>query len=140
MIQTFTQNENSDKEIFGLLGSWMTSKKVHDELGMAITSQDSDIWYIKTQNNEALGFALARFVKSTNAIHVRFLFGEYSIKKELLKEIIKIGKKDKIKSVWTNDRKTEKLWKEQRFIATFRARGEFCRWEKELVIKKGGTK
>jgi len=140
MIQALVQNESNSKKIFGLLGSWLTSKKVHDELGMAITSQDNDIWYIKIENDTVLGFSLTRFIKSTNAIHVRFLFGEYSIKKELLKEIIKNAKKEKIKSVWTNDRKTEKLWKEQKFLATIRARGEFCRWEKDLINKKGSTK
>ncbi len=127
-----------NKEIFGNIGSWLTNKKVHDELGMAITSQDGDIWYISFLNNVVTGFALYRKTKSTNAIHVRFVYGAPNEKEMLVKKIIEDAKNENIKTVWTNDRKSEAVWKKLKFKFTPRNRGEFGRWERE--IKKGGKR
>ena len=129
LIQKYTQGIDN-KEIFGNLGSWLTNKKVHDELGMAITSQDDDIWYIAFLNNVVVGFLLYRKTKSTNAIHIRFVYGSPNEKKELINRVIKDAAEEKIKSIWTNDRKSELVWKELNFTFTPRNRGEFGRWEK----------
>lgn len=134
-IEKYTQGTD-DRDIFFKIGAWLTSKNVHDELGMAITSQTDDIWYISSLNNISTGFALTRPTKSTNAIHIRFVYSDINTKKIFIQTIIKNAKENNIHSVWTNDRKTEKVWKELGFSFTSRARGEFGRWEKELQIKK----
>lgn len=134
-IDKYTQGIN-DKDIFFKIGAWLTDKNVHEELGMAITSQKEDIWYISSLNNISTGFALTRATKSTNAIHVRFVYSDIETKKRFIQTIIKDAKDNNIKSVWTNDRKTEQVWKNLGFTFTGRARGEFGRWEKELKSKK----
>jgi len=133
-IERYTQGKD-DQEIFCNVGSWLTNKAVHDELGMAITSQENDIWYIVSLNDVTIGFALTRVMKSTNALHIRFVYADTKSKKILLKKIIEYVKKDGIKSIWTNDREKETVWKSLKFSFTKRARGEFGRWEKEIVNK-----
>jgi len=136
-IDRYIQGKD-DKQIFYKLGAWLTSKSVHEELGMAITSQNDDIWYIPSFNNISTGFASTRATKSTNAIHIRFVYSDINTKTKLIQTIIKYAKENNITSVWTNDRKSENVWMKLGFTFTSRARGEFGRWEKELKIK--GTK
>jgi hypothetical protein len=131
MIKLFIQGENN-KELFGLIGEIVTSKILHKELGMAITSEHNDLWYLNIKKDKCEGFALARLTKSTNAIHVRFLSGSKSIKNDLLKRIIKDSKDKNLKSIWTNDRETETIWEENDFNKKPQSRGTFCRWEKDL--------
>lgn len=126
-----------DRVIFGTVGSLLTDKKVHEELGMAITSKDDDEWYIIYNGNDLLGFAVTRKTKSTKALHIRFLYlldidQAHKFKKLLIKEIIKNATNDNLKAVWTNDRKKERVWKDLKFDFTERSRGEFGRWEKKL--------
>ena len=82
-ILTYTQGEN-DQELFGLLGPWLTDKKVHDELGMAITSQTGDVWRLGFLENIKVGFSLERQTKSTNAIHLRFIYADPDCQKALI--------------------------------------------------------
>lgn len=139
-ILTYTQGEN-DQELFGLLGPWLTDKKVHDELGMAITSQTGDVWRLGFLENIKVGFSLERQTKSTNAIHIRFIYADPDSKKALIEEAIKNAQEKGCGSIWTNDRKSEKSWKRFGFAFTPRARGEFGRWEKQLSKNnKGGVK
>ena len=138
-IERYVQGKD-DKEIFCNVGSWLTSKSVHDQLGMAITSQENDIWYIVSLNDVVIGFALVRAMKSTNALHIRFIYTDTNTKKVLIKKIIEDAKKDGIKSIWTNDREKEAVWKSLKFSFTKRARGEFGRWEKEIVNKDKKTR
>jgi hypothetical protein len=134
-IKKYKQGIN-DRDIFCKVGSWLTNKDVHDELGMAITSQKDDNWYISSLNNITTGFALTRATKSTNAIHIRFIYSDVDTKKRFIKTILDEVKENNITSVWTNDRKSEKIWKELGFSFTKRARGEFGRWQKELKKAK----
>ena len=124
-----------NKEIFCNVGSWLTNKKVQDELGMAITSQDDDVWYISFLNDVVTGFAIYRKTKSTNAIHLRFVYAAPNEKKLLISKVIDDAMEENIKTVWTNDRKSESVWKGLKFKFTPRNRGEFGRWERE--IRKG---
>lgn len=133
-MNKYTQGMD-DKEIFYKIGAWLTNRNVHEELGMAITSQNDDIWYISSLNSISTGFALTRATKSTNAIHIRFVYSDLHTKKSFIQTIIKYAEENNIKSVWTNDRKTEKVWKSLGFTFISRTRGEFGRWEKELKIK-----
>ena len=82
-IERYIQGKD-DKEIFCNVGSWLTSKSVHDQLGMAITSQENDIWYIVSLNDVVIGFALVRAMKSTNALHIRFIYTDTNTKKVLI--------------------------------------------------------
>lgn len=135
-IDKYLQGIN-DKEIFCKIGAWLTDKSLHDELGMAITSQKDDIWYISSLNNITTGFALTRATKSTHAIHIRFLHSDIDTKKRFIQTILDEAKNNNLKSVWTNDRETEIIWNKLGFSFTRRARGEFGRWEKEIKNKKG---
>ena len=133
-INRYIQGIDS-KNIFCNVGSWLTNKSVHDELGMAITSQEDDIWYLASLNNVTTGFALTRTTRSTNAIHIRFIYADIDTKRVLIKNIIKDAKEDNIKLIWTNDRESEKIWIEMEFSFTKRARGKFGRWELDLNNK-----
>ena len=135
-IDRYTQGIN-DNEIFCKIGAWITDKALQNELGMAITSQKDDIWYISSLNGITTGFALARATKSTNAIHIKFLYSDIDTKKRFIQSILDEAKNNNLKSVWTNDRKTEKIWNKLGFSFKDRARGEFGRWEKEIKRQKG---
>lgn len=139
-ITTYIQGEN-DQELFGHLGVWLTNKQIHEELGMAITSQTGDVWRVVFLDNVKVGFSLERETKSTNAIHIRFIYADPDRKKTLIQEAIKGAKEKNCSAIWTNDRQSEKIWKALGFTFNPRARGEFGRWEKKLnKNKKGETK
>jgi len=126
MIKKFIQTENNP-ELFSLIGNYIVSKKVHDELGTAITTNEDDKWFVKIVKNKAVAFLTMREMKN-GAVHIRFVYGSQSDKKELITETINSYTSCKI---WTNDRETEILWSELEFNMISKARGSFCRWERE---------
>ena len=126
-LTTYIQGDDDNQKLFSEIGVFLISKKVHDELGTAITTQNSDTWITATnKSGKCLGFITYRQLK--NGIHIRFVYGEdETIHNKLIETVlIKIGSY----SVWTNDRKTATIWKEFGFKAKPRATGNFCRWER----------
>ena len=130
-IKKYIQGEN-DQELFGILGFWLTNQEVHKELGTAITSKRDDIWYIQTVGDKAISFALVRKTSSTNALHLRFIYGLYQDK--LMERILKDSKIDNLSMVWTNARDTDKIWSKFGFVnkRSTSNTGKFVRFEKEL--------
>ena len=130
-IEKYIQGKD-DKKFFALLGFWLTSQEVHKELGTAITSKSDDVWYVQTVDNNAVSFALCRKTKSTNAMHLRFIYGLH--KEKLLDRVIVDCRNDSLSTIWTNARDTENLWSTFGFVNTKGTdnTGKFVRFEKEL--------
>ncbi len=136
IIKTFIQGEN-DKELFGLLGSIVLSKEVHKQLGTAITTADKDQWLLAfDKEDNLLGFATFRKIKSTKAIHIRFVYAFDCInKKKIVGKLIKnLMSYFEVYTVWTNARDDEEYWYELGFINKKGTRntGKFVRFEKDL--------
>lgn len=130
-IKKYIQGYN-DTELFSILGSLLVDQDVHKELGTAITSKNNDIWYVQTNAEGFVSFALLRSMKSTNAIHLRFIYGLQLT--PLIKKIVNDCKRKKLKSIWTNARDTDKLWYKNGFINKkgTNSTGKFVRFEKDL--------
>ena len=43
MIKQFIQGEDTDLELFGLIGHWVLSRQVHEQLGVAVTSDAGSV-------------------------------------------------------------------------------------------------
>lgn len=132
MIKEFTQgNDETDSELYCLIGAWAISEEVHKALGMAPTGRAGDLWLIQIKDRP-VGFCQIRILKSAGA-HIRFLYHTAN-DKGLVKEAMKLLAKRKITSVFTNDRKTSKTWPEFGFVPVeSKRKGEFTRWEKEML-------
>ena len=133
-IKVFIQGKSpfSDRELFGLVGRFLVSAEIQEQLGMAITSRDGDIWFVSEHSNgEVRGFATSRLMK-TGSLHVRFVHCQDDallVCKAMITKAITQAKEFDCRSVFTNDRETSTLWQEFGFSAVPRARGTFCRWE-----------
>ena len=140
-IKIYVQGTDSDRELFAQLGRLLTDETVHKLLGMAITSRPDDVWLLATDIDcgVVLGFLLARRLKSKPAFHIRFLYcTEKSVCSALLTQFMAKACTDKARSVHTNDRETNAIWREFGFKKRRNnRRGLFVRWEKDI---KGGKK
>jgi len=130
-IEKYIQGKD-DKAFFGLLGFWLTSQDVHKELGTAITSKSDDVWYVQTVDSQAVSFVLGRKTKSTNAMHLIFIYGLH--KDKILKKVIADCTNDGLSMLWTNARDTDKIWSQFGFKnkRETNGTGKFTRFEKEL--------
>ena len=132
-LKLYQQGESpeSDKELFGTLGSSIISEEVHEQLGIAVSGRNGDCWAVATEENTLKGFAQYRVMKNGNT-HIRYVYGlDKKIKLALIRFCLKeIGKKG---DVYTNDRGKESAWKTLGFTFSPKPRGEFGLWKK---IKK----
>lgn len=142
MVKKFIQGQGQDEELFGLLGQWLTSKAIQQQLGMAVTSAPDDVWHIAINNKKATGFALTHFQKNKTA-HIRFLFTEDELlksKEAILKEVLETIKNSKeieieIETIFTNDRQ-DAPWITNGFKKQPTIKGKsFCRYEKKMEAK-----
>lgn len=137
MVRKYVQGENTvhDRELFGLLGPWITSKAISEALGSPIHSEPGDIWHVVIDPAGApLGFALTHFYKTTKSAHVRFLFvpaGTLKTQEALLHEVLAFARGHELKSVYTYDRK-DGIWEKSGFKKHKKPRSTFYKWEKEL--------
>lgn len=136
-IKRYVQgNPQSDRELFGLLGPWVTWNKLHEELGMPITSETGDVWFVATLNKHHLaGFALARKLKSKPAAHIRFIYAADNPDKTiqaLINDMEIWAKKEGIANLHTNDRETTDTWLKAGYIKNGNPRGSFIRYQKDL--------
>jgi hypothetical protein len=124
--------EDQSGRLLALVWKWVLSKKVHEELGMAITSEVGDVWLIATEKDKPVGFAQIRALKNKKA-HIRYLFGEtLAARRRLVKESETVAHKLGCVSVFTNDREEVKVWASLGYNeAKGSRRGRFVRWEKE---------
>ena len=137
IIKPYTQGSNAaaDRELFGLVGRWLTDKAVNDELGASITTRDGDLWRIAMgSRGRPSGFATGRVSKS-GGMHLRFVFcvdGDEAACRKLIQCVTKHALDAGCNCIWTNDRWNALRWKPAGFTATPRGRGTFVRWEKPL--------
>lgn len=137
-IKTFHQgaSQATDRELFGLVGSFLVDLKIHEKLGTAITTQAGDIWLISmTGKGEVRGFATGRKLKG-GGLHIRFVHCPDDAPlmcKTMINNLVTLAENEGCKSVWTNDKPDNSFWPEFGFTFTARARGTFGRWEKDLT-------
>lgn len=133
MIKKFTQGEESDAELFCLIGKWATDRAVHEVLGMPITSKSGDIWLIDVSKNVAAGFAQIRPLKNGKA-HLRYLFSDSaSVKLSLAKKATNMAEKSR-SEIYTYDRNDADLWRSIGWVEMQdHAHGNFCKWARSFV-------
>ena len=131
------KNKRADRELFSLVGPLLVNAEIQELLGMAIVTMPGDLWFVSTTaKGDLRGFATGRILKN-RSLHLRYVYAESRMaKKGLIQRGLNAAKKQKLKSVWTNDRETEGIWAEFGFIKTSRARGVFCRWQKNIEAGK----
>ena len=121
-----TGDKNSD-QLFTRIGHWIISKEVHKKLGVPVTAEPGDVWYVSKD-----GFAEIRPM-ANNHVHLRYLYSESeTARKELARYAIAEAKNLNAELIYTNDRTTETIWKSLGFKESKRKRTKFSRWEKEL--------
>lgn len=136
MIKRYEQGDaKTDKNLYCLIGKVAIDSKIHNELGVAVTGNDGDLWYLWLDEVGALfGFCQMRISKNKQA-HIRLLWADklgMKIKNELIEWAMTDAKKQKCDLVFTNDRDTAGIWKLFNFIPGEKKRGSFIRWEKTL--------
>lgn len=130
----------TDNELFGMVGSRILDVNVHNRLGAAVTSKPGDVWYVTlTEKKDVRGFAVLRIMKSTKALHIRFIYSDLEkdkmLRQNLIRKALGYAEREGLKMAWTNDRDTEHQWAELGFVAQLKTRGSFVRWEKTLEQK-----
>ncbi len=130
--------EGKSCRLLVLVWKWVLSKQVHEELGMAITSDSGDVWLVATEEETPVGFTQIRVLKNKKA-HIRYLFGETKVaRRRLARESEVVACRLGCLSMFTNDREEVRVWESLGYNAAPGARrGRFVRWEKE--IKAGGA-
>lgn len=131
------KNKKADRELFGLVGSLLVDPKIQEQFGMAVVTLPGDLWFVSiTAKGDLRGFVTGRIMKN-GAMHLRYVYAPAKLaKKALIQRSLNMAQKEKLKSVWTNDRESEEIWAEFDFIKTSRQRGTFCRWEKTIEVEK----
>jgi hypothetical protein len=136
-IQMYVQGSNtsSDHRLFGTIGSWLTSKAIHNHLGMPINSDTGDFWWVDIDDQGfVLGFSTGRRLKN-GALHLRYLFcaeGNSGSCHALAQAAVQHAMDTGCKRIWTNDRAGGGPWKRLKFTFTPSKRGQFGRWEREI--------
>lgn len=125
----------AERELFGLIGRWLIDKDIQAQLGVAVTADDGDIWYLATDGKGCpRGFATARVMKN-DRMHLRFLYcvpDADLVCRTLINRCIKDAKSHGCAAIWSNDRETATIWPSLGFTATPKARGAFVRWALDL--------
>ena len=142
-IKTYHQDGGAqERELFGILGGVVTSRALHNRLGMAVVSDPGDVWLVETdKGGRPTGFALLHPLKSKAAVHVRFLTAldatDIACQQRLLDAVTALAKKDGVLQLHTNDRRDVGIWGDNGFTAVAgQRRGEFVRWEREIGASK----
>jgi len=136
MIKRFEQgNKKTDNKLYCLIGKPAIDPKIHNELGVALTGIDDDIWYLWLDEMGTLfGFCQMRILKNKKA-HIRFLYADklgIKIRTELIEWALTDARKNDCTLIYTNDRETAGIWKLFNFKTREKKRGSFVRWEKTL--------
>lgn len=135
MIKQFIQGQETDGELYCLMGQWALSQAVHEQLGIAVTGEAGDVWLVKAnKDGEPAGFAQLRVLKN-NKGHLRYLFSEsYPVKLELGNAVIKLAKATGLESIYTNERRDSPVMPHFDFKKiTDNGKTKFCRWERSLA-------
>lgn len=127
----------ADRELFGLLGTLLTDARVHDQLGMAVTTRPGDIWHVALDKHGGVnGFAVVRPLKSRKSAHIRYLFAINSpirTQRSLVEKIIADARDNELEALHTNDRASNTTWAQLGFkIIPSNRRGAFVRWQLDL--------
>lgn len=135
MVKLYVQGDKkTDKELFGWVGPWVVNKSVHKLLGMPVTSEPGSVWLVNfTKPSEPDGFAELR-PQTNQLFHLRYLYGQtQGARTTLAKEAIQFAKNHKATGIYTNERSTDKLWRDLEFKPYKRKNTSFSRWEKCFV-------
>ncbi|MEE7625391.1 hypothetical protein V3O24_04395, partial [Methylobacter sp. Wu8] len=114
MIKKYVQGERkTDPKLYCLIGKIAIDSKIHNELGVAVTGNDGDLWYLwLDEMNTVFGFCQMRIGKNKQA-HIRYLWADklgMKIKNELIEWALTDAKQQKCPLIFTNDRETAGIW------------------------------
>ena len=134
MIKQFTQGTATDAELFQSIGNWAVSQSVHEQLGVSVTGNSGDLWFISFESDLPVGFAQMRFMKNRTG-HFRYLYSEsYKAKLDLGNAVIKAAQCAKIKSIFANERRDSPVMQHFEFKQTTDSgKTKFCRWERSFT-------
>lgn len=133
MIKTYTQGLALDNELFSHIGKWALDASVHEQVGMAITGQEGDIWLVNLKNDKAIGFAQIRPMKNGH-FHMRYLYSDsLNAKLELGKAAAAKAKDIGAELIYINERAESPVMPTLDFVKTTqRAHSKFARWERKV--------
>jgi hypothetical protein len=134
-MRLITQGESpqDDRQLFASLGTLLTDLRVHQQLGMAITSQAGDIWLLYEATDGVYAFAQLRPLKSRKAAHLRYLYGTADAQRDLLARVIDLAMQQGLRELHTNDRAGHQELPAAGFtIRPNNRQGAFVRWQLDL--------
>lgn len=134
MIKVYTQGLALDAELFGHIGKWALDAVVHEQVGMAITGQEGDIWLVNVKNDKAVGFAQIRPMKNGH-FHLRYLHSDsLNAKLELGKAAATKAKEIGAELLYINERAESPVMPALDFAKTMqRKNSRFARWERKIA-------
>jgi hypothetical protein len=134
MMKEFKQGDDTDHDLFGLVGAIALAKGTHEALSANVSSEDGDYWFLYIGSSGfATAFAQLRVLGNGSA-HIRYAYSTNSAQRNsVIKAAIAKAKKLEAELVYTNDRKSDETWPDLDFKKKPSKRpGEFVRWERAL--------
>lgn len=136
-IKEYIHGKN-DYQLWGNVGRLIVDKKVQEALGIHVTSEVGDVWWVNmTHKSETRGFASARMQKNKN-LHLRYFYtvddegdAEMALK-TLVMKAINYAKENGATMIYTNWHKDSKMLPKMGFVPKEKEKGKFCRWELDL--------
>jgi hypothetical protein len=130
-------SQKDDRHLFASLGPLLTDLRVHQQLGMAITSQAGDLWLLAETAGAVQAFAQLRPLKSRKATHLRYLYGSADAQRELLERAIDWARQHGLRELHTNDRAGHTVLPAAGFtVRPTNRHGSFVRWQLDLQEPK----
>lgn len=134
-IKEYIHGDGKDYQLWGNVGRLIVDKTIQDKLGIHVTSDVGDIWWVSlTHKSKTKGFASARPLKNKN-LHLRYFYHEDEKGlgvQALIKKAINHAQANGFVAVVTNWHKDSELLPKLGFTAIPRKTGKFCRWELEI--------
>ena len=130
MFYVFKQGEKTDDTLFLIIGKTILSREVHKAVGMPITSEDGDWWFIETRPSGAVwGFAILR--EDPDQSEIRHVYShDEATREKLARKVLAKAKELSARRLVTHKKAEEKVWLKLGFTANPEGRrGQYERWE-----------
>lgn len=133
MFYVFKQGENtqSDEALFMIIGRTVLSHEIQKSVGIAITSEDGDWWFVETRPSGTVSaFAIMRLEHEARA-EIRLVYSATQPARNkvcgaAVKKAVELGAKE----LFTHKTADDAVWKELGFkVNKDGKRGKYERWE-----------
>lgn len=134
MFYTFKQGESaqSDESLFMIIGRAVLSHEVQKTVGIGITSEDGDWWFIETRPSGTVSaFSIMRIEHGGEDAEIRLVYSATDAsRKKVASACLKKAKELGVKSAFTHKPADDLVWLEFGLeIKKNRGRGKYERWE-----------